>query len=137
MADLESTLSGILSDPEAMSKIQDLGKSLGLTGNDSQKGSTQKAESNPLSGLDLSSISSLSSLLGSNSSQNTDTSDIMKKLTSFLPLISRMDQEDETTALLKALRPFLSADKRRRLDDASKMLRIMRILPFIRSAGIF
>ncbi len=137
MADLESTLSGILSDPEAMSKIRDLGKSLGLTENNSQK-ETPPAKSNPLSGLDISSISSLTSLLGSNSSQSTDTSDnTMQKLTSFLPLLSKMNQEDETTALLRALRPFLSADKRRRLDDASKMLKVMRMLPFIRSAGIF
>lgn len=141
MADLESTLSGILSDPEAMSKIMDLGKSLGLTDSKTKNTSPQeKEESSP--SADLSSLSSLSSLLKGNPFENTsvntkDTAEIMGKLTAFLPLISKMNQEDETTALLCALRPFLSEQRRKRLDDASKMLRLTRLLPFIRSAGLF
>lgn len=137
MADLESTLSGILSDPEAVRKLQELGKSLGLTDKESPPPQSQPANSNPLSGIDLSSVSSLSSLLGFNSSQNTETSDFMGKLKSFLPLLSNMNKEDETTALLKALRPFLSQSRQKRLDDASKMLRVMHILPLISSAGLF
>ena len=133
MADLETTLSGILSDPEAVKKLQELGKSLGLSPEE-QNIPKSPVKSAPESGFNL---SALSSLLG-NSSQSTQASDegMMQKLTSFLPLISRMNHEDETTALLSALRPFLSQEKCRRLDDASKMLRIMRILPFIRNSGL-
>lgn len=136
MADLESTLSEILSDPEAVSRIRDLGKSLGLTGDTPAQDSPQKEQS-PLSGPDLSSLSSLTSLLGAGSSQNTENADLMKKFTSFLPILTRMNSEDEATALLRALRPFLSEEKRKRLDDASKMLKVMRILPLIRSTGLF
>lgn len=135
MADLESTLSGILSDPDAMSKIMELGKSLGLTGNDeptpSAKESKEKSDISPLASLFK------GSPFESTSKKDFDTPELMGKLASFLPLLSKMNQEDETTALLCALRPFLSEQKRKRLDDASKMLRLMRILPFIRSAELF
>lgn len=141
MADLESTLSSILSDPDAMSKIMDLGKSLGLTDNNHQNTNTQKNEV-PSTAPDLSSLSSLTSLIKGNPFESTsansqNTAEIAGKLSAFLPLLSKMNQEDETTALLCALRPFLSEQRRKRLDDASKMLRLTRLLPFIRSAGLF
>lgn len=120
MADIESTLSGILSDPEAVKKLQDLGKSLGLTED------TPKPASSP--------VSSITSLL---SSGGNDSPDLTSKLGAFLPIISKMNQEDDTTALLRALRPFLSESRQKRLDDASKMLRVMHILPLINSAGLF
>ena len=121
MADLESTLSGILSDPEAMEKIQELGKSLGL-GNAPK----ESAPSSP--------FPSLSSLIQSN---KTDSPDLAGKISTFLPILSKMNTEDETTTLLRALRPFLSKERQKRLDDAGKMLKIMHILPLISSGGLF
>lgn len=132
MADLESTLSSILSDPSAVKKIQELGKSLGLAdGNDSNEP--------PKQGTDL---SALSSLLTQTPVQSTSVlsgitdPDILSKITKFLPILGKMKGDDETTILLNALRPFLSEHRRKRLDDAGKMLRIMRILPFIKDFGI-
>ena len=143
MADLETALSGILSDPEAMSKIMDLGKSLGLTesgSSETEKVTPKNEQTTPASSFD--SLSSLTSLLKGNSSADNhsgafETTAVMSKLATFLPLINKMNSEDETTALLNALRPFLSEQKRRRLDDAGKMLRVMKILPFLSSTGLF
>lgn len=131
MADLENTLQNILSDPNAVDKIRELGKSLGLTSDNS--------EPRQNSGADL---SALSSLLTQTPVQNTSPlsgitdPDILSKITKFLPILGKMNSDDETTALLNALRPFLSEHRRKRLDDAGKMLRIMRILPFIKDFGI-
>ena len=138
MADIENTLSGILSDPDAMNKIRELGKSLGLTGDNST--SVPQKDKNTSNGFD---ISSLSSFLSGNTNSNQSSAlrglstDSLNSLTKFLPLLSSMNTENEATALLNALRPFLSEQKRKRLDDAEKMLKIMQILPFIRSQGIF
>lgn len=134
MADLESTLQGILSDPKAMEQIQALGKSLGLT-----SGNAESTNNPPKSTTDLSALSSLLNPAPAQSSSvlsGITDPDILSKITKFLPILGKMKGDDETTALLGALRPFLSDHRQKRLDDASKMLRIMRILPFIKDFGI-
>lgn len=145
MDNLQDTIGSILSDPDAMAKIQELGKSLGLTGgNDNTAVPTpapqEQAKTSTGSNIDLSALSGMLSglnSLGSNNSVPLPDPNTLGAITKFLPLLSGMNQEDEATALLYALRPFLSGQKQKRLDDAGKMLRIMRVLPMIRSTGLF
>lgn len=140
MDNLESAIGNILSNPEAMSKISELSKSLGLTSNNPP----QTSQSNN-QGLDLSALSGLlGGLQSSSPPQNPLSSltsggispELLSTVSKFLPLIRDMNREDESTVLLNALRPFLSGDKCRRLDEAQKMLRIMRILPALRGTGL-
>lgn len=145
MDNLQDIFSSVLSDPEAVSKLRSLGQELGLTGNTGNTGNTpQKKTPSAAPSFDL---SALSGLLGSsgNNSQNSPQSglanslspDTMQSIAKIMPLLSGMNSDDEATALLTALRPFLSGDKRRRLDEAGKMLRVMRILPKLRNTGLF
>lgn len=53
------------------------------------------------------------------------------------PLMASMNKEDENTALLRALRPYLHGDREKRLDDAIQILRFMRILPLLQEKGLF
>lgn len=141
MDNFEEALGNILSNPEAMSKISELSKSLGLSQSDT---SSQKENTN--SGFD---ISMLSNLLGGSAPKKEDKNplssllngsfspELLSSLTRFLPLLQGMNKEDESTVLLNALRPFLSKDKRKRLDEAQKMLKIMRIIPKLKGTGIF
>lgn len=141
MDNFEETLGNILSNPEAMSKISELSKSLGLSQSDT---SSQKENTN--SGFDM---SMLSNLLGGSAPKKEDKNplssllngsfspELLSSLTRFLPLLQGMNKEDESTVLLNALRPFLSKDKRKRLDEAQKMLKIMRIIPKLKGTGIF
>ena len=48
------------------------------------------------------------------------------------PLISSLQQETDGTRLLRALRPLLSPSRQKRLDEAIRMLQLMRILPFLK-----
>ncbi len=140
MDNFEETIGSILSNPEAMSKIEELSKSLGLTQN------TSNTNSHENSGIDM---SMLKGLLGGNApkkeSENPLSSllsgdfspSLLSTVTKFLPLLQGLNREDESTVLLNALRPFLSQEKCKRLDEAGKMLRIMRILPKIKNMGIF
>ena len=57
-------------------------------------------------------------------------------LSALAPLITMGQQEDDSTRLLSALRPLLSAEKQDKLDKALKMLRLMRMIPFIKESGI-
>lgn len=119
MDDIQSKISQIMSDPEAMKQMQGLGEMLGLTGN---KPEAPQPKQEPSAQNDI------SSLLG------TDT---MSSVTKLLPVLSSMKQEDETTHLLHALRPFLSEEKRKRLDEAKKMLQLLKVLPMLKNNGLF
>ena len=51
--------------------------------------------------------------------------------------MGNLNKDDENTALLKALRPYLHGDREKRLDDAIQSLRIMKVLPLIQEKGLF
>ena len=53
------------------------------------------------------------------------------------PLLSTIRQEDKNTRLLRALRPMLGQERQRKLDEAEKMLQMLRILPLLKGTGIF
>lgn len=119
MGELEDKLSSILSDPEAMSKLQTLGRSLGLdTGGLGRNVSPAPAPS-PVSSL---------------FSQKGD--DLSTMLMRLAPLLSDMGKDDETACLLNALKPFLSKPRQQRLEQAGKMLRVMKLLPVIKNTGL-
>ena len=63
----------------------------------------------------------------------TDTIQTVMKL---MPLISDMQKDDDTTRLLKALKPFLSVERRKKLDEAAKLLRLTKLLPLIRQLNL-
>ncbi len=140
MDNFEEAIGNILSNPEAMSKISELSKSLGL----GQNTSNQNEQKN--SGFDM---SMLSNILGGSTPKKEEQNplsslmsgglspELLSSITRFLPLLQGLNREDESTALLNALRPFLSKEKQKRLSDAEKMLKIMRILPKLKGTGIF
>jgi hypothetical protein len=58
-------------------------------------------------------------------------------MTALAPLMSSYSAEDETSALLKALRPFLSEEKSKRLDQAQRMIKLLRLIPLLKESGLF
>ena len=61
----------------------------------------------------------------------------LSALLKLAPLMGNLNKDDENTALLKALRPYLHGDREKRLDDAIQILRIMKVLPLIQEKGLF
>ena len=53
------------------------------------------------------------------------------------PMMASMNRDDQDTVLLKALRPYLHGDREKRLDDAIKILRFIKIMPLLREKGLF
>ncbi len=117
MDDIQSQISRIMSDPEAMKQVQSLGEILGISQN--QKPPEPKPPEP---------VKDISSLLGS---------DTLSGITKLMPVLSSIKQEDETTRLLLALKPFLSEDKRRKLEEAKKMLQFLKVLPLLKNGGLF
>ena len=104
MDDLSEKLDRLLGSPDGMKRIEEMMAALG--------GMSSPPEEVPLplpseGGFDLG------------------------KILQFLPLIEQFGKEDDAARLLKALRPFLAAERQTRLDDASGFLKIARLLPLL------
>ncbi len=122
MSGLEDKLAGILSDPEAVSKLKSLGQALGL---DTSGGFPAQQKPQPQQSFNL-------PFMGQSGGNDETLSTIMR----LAPLLSDMGKDDETACLLNALKPFLSEQRRMRLEQAGKMLKVMRLLPLIKNSGL-
>ncbi|MBQ7966138.1 MAG: hypothetical protein IJ331_08665 [Ruminococcus sp.] len=118
MDDLSAKISQILSDPQALQQIKGLGEQLGFPNTFSEpQVNEHREEPQP--------------------QMNTGFSpDMMSMLTKLAPMMNSMNSEDDTTRLLKALRPFLSDERKKKLDEASKLLKMMKLLPLIKDFGV-
>ena len=125
MSDFEEKLNAILSNPEAMAQVMNLAQSLGGSGafgeSDAQEGSpSPDCGSSGETGDFFSGLGNLGSLF----------SQIDPKLIErLLPLLGEMNskESDERIQLLYALRPFLKAERRDKVEravNAAKMIRI-------------
>ena len=112
MSELQDTINQIMRDPEAMRQVQSLGEKLGLSGNPMPP----SASPTPAPG------------------GNTE---MMAALSKLAPLMSSAAPNDETTALLNALKPFLSGEKLQRLQSAGRLIRLVRMIPLLRESGMF
>lgn len=133
MDDLSAQLNQILSDPQSMSQIQSLISSMGL-GGDSAKSSPP-----PPQPSGQSNANALASLLGSGSTSASSPlagADMISAFTRLAPLLSQIQQEDDSTRLLHALRPMLSEKRQKKVDEAVRIIHLLRLLPLIKETGI-
>lgn len=127
MDNIGDLLSSVLSDPDAMSKLRDTAKQFGLDA-DALIGETgasetsavrqsEPAENSPQTGLGI----------------NTDMIAAIAKIT---PLLSKLNEEDDMTRLIHALRPYLSGDRRKKADEADKIMAVMRLIPLLKNTNL-
>ena len=53
------------------------------------------------------------------------------------PLLSQAGQEDDATRLLRALRPLLGHARQKKVDEAIRILQMLRLLPLLKESGAF
>lgn len=111
--DLSEKLSGILNDPEAMQEIAALASQLGMDSPGVHK-EEEKPPEPPAR------------------SDNTAA-----QLMSLVPMLGSLKQEDDTTRLLDAMRPFLSEDRRQKLDKAKRLIKVMKLMPLLKDLPLF
>lgn len=116
MDDITDKIGQLLNDPQAMEQIMSL-KNLLLPDNDSEAPSQSEPKK---------SSSPAKSMLPSFSD------DTMRTIMKIMPLLSDIKKDDDTTRLLQALRPFLGAERQKKLDEAAKILQLIKILPVIK-----
>ena len=111
MDDLSEKLSGILNDPEAMRDIAALASQLGVDAPGVHK------EEKPR--------------------ETTPNNDTAAQLMALAPMLGSLKQEDDTTRLLDAMRPFLSEERQQKLDKAKRLIKVMKLMPLIKDLPLF
>lgn len=142
MDDLSKKISDLLSSPDGMDKIRSAMASLGMDGDGGGEAAAPSREENEPEGGGLNdALQSLLAGLGGgmpekNAPKEGGGMPDLSVLAKLAPLMAGMNREDENTALLKALRPYLHGDREKRLDDAIQILKFMRILPLLQDKGL-
>jgi len=118
MDDMQSGISKILEDPESMAKIREMASSLfggsGEPAPEPQSTESLSKETQNMGGL-----------------EGFDMNTLMK-----IGRVLNRKSTDNRSALLLALKPHLSEERRGRVDKAVKILKIVDLLPLIKDSGI-
>lgn len=153
MDDLASKLGEMLNSPGALDQIKSIAGLLGGSASGSQPAGnpSNTASNSPLAGIlgNLASNPQLAGLLGGvmnpqppapqpeqqGSTPGVD-GEMLQTIMKIAPLLSNFRQEDDSTRLLHALRPMLGEERQKKLDEAIKLLQLMRILPLLKGSNL-
>ena len=114
--ELSRKIDALLNSPDGMEKIRSTMAALGLT----PEGAAEKPPEPPA-------VSSEAPAAGDGG---------LGGLLNLAPLLGSLGGDDQNTALLKALRPYLHDGREKRLDDSIKLLQLMKLLPLLQG-GLF
>lgn len=134
MSQLEEMINGVLNDPEQMKKIMDIaGSIMGGSGESQPEGEAAHPSEPPsdLGGI-MKGLSGLSGIPGL-SGLSGGLGNLAKGF-----LSGAGGRDEEKTALLEAMRPWLSEKRQGKLDRAMKLARVMRIAgaAFLKNGGL-
>ena len=129
MEDMGEKIRSILSDEESMKQISELAEML-TAGMDNSSSDT------PSSGTpDLSSL--FSGLTGGSSSNNSSSGDMdISKMMQLMSAVSGASTEDKNTALIAALKPYLSEKKQKKAEQAIKLLKAFAVFTALKEQGL-
>lgn len=149
MDDISAKLNEILSNPQSMQQIQSMMSSLGGSESTATQTPQPAQVAQQAQGGGLPDMSMLSSLLGSMGSQQGavstqteevadsgfDAAQMMSAVSKMAPLMGKMKEEDDSTRLLRSLRPLLSNERQQKLDESLKIMQLMRLMPMMKNSG--
>ena len=118
MEDIAKKLAELLDSPEELESLMGMAQTLLGTPPDGETPGESNAGSTDSGGLNLSS---------------NEMAALMKMLSAF----KGGGASDDRVRLLMALKPHLSGERRKKADQAAKMLRLVPLLPLLKESGIF
>ena len=130
MDDLASKLGELLNNPESMERIKNLASMLGGS-------AAAAASANPAPPAAIPAAPEPPAEEAHAPAMPSVDNESLQMIMKIAPLLSRVRQEDDSTRLLHALRPFLGEEKRKKLDEAIKLMQFLRMVPYIRNMGLF
>lgn len=118
MADINEKLQEILSSPDGMQQLQ---------------GAADRLQE-MLGSSDLGSL--LSGLGKEQTAPTTSAPPDLSLLSKAAPLLSKMQQDDDSAKLLKALRPYLHKEQQIWIDEALDILKWVRLATLLKEQGV-
>lgn len=154
MDDIGQQINQFLSDPNNMQQLQSMASALGLGGNaqgqQAPAGPPPQNQGQPGAGApDLSALAGMLGAMGGSQQQSPpaaqanalaslgDNAQMLGLVTKLAPLLGQVNREDDSTRLLRALRPLLSDARQKKVDEAMRILQMMRLLPLLKESGVF
>lgn len=146
MEDLASMITQFLGSEEGMNQLRSVTDALGLDSFGAGNGGAQpsapnspqpQAQASGGGGSAMPDLAGLFSSLGGKGGGSSESSGL--DLNTMLLLgraVSAFSQEDRNTDLLRALKPHFSPDRAKKVDDAIRILQLIRLLPLVKDLGI-
>ena len=126
MDDIASMITQFLESEEGMAQLSAVSQALGLGDISS---TLQQNEQSGSGGS--------GSALNRGAKQQSMPQIDMNTLMMMQRAISMMGQEDKNTELLRALKPHFSPERAKKVDDAIKIMQMMRLMPMAKELGLF
>ena len=128
MDDLTKKLGDLINSPEGMQKIQSALAAMGMGGDGSMEDEPAEAAAPMEHPREAGPVVAAS---------HHDGLPDLTMLAKLAPLLQNFRKDDENTALLKALRPFLKNEREKRLDDTIKIMQFIKVMPLLQEKGLF
>lgn len=125
MEDLAAAVQSILNDPQSMAQLQGVMNSLGMNPPQAPAPATPPVQQKPAATAPL-------NLLNTLNSSDPMTAMLLRAA----PLLASANREDDSTRLLAALRPLLGEARQKKLDEASKILKLLHLLPLLKESSV-
>ena len=159
MEDITSRINQILSDPQSVQMLQSMAQNLGLGGPAPEQQPSAPLMVPPLDpspvspslsagaappagngGIDMNQLSALLGQfgLGKNQPQSPPAPAIdMNSLLQIQKAMQLFTQGNKNVDLLRSLRPLLSEQRQKKVDDAIRIMQLIQMLPMLKESGLF
>lgn len=115
MDNIGDILNSVLSDPDAMAKLKETAKQLGLD----TESSSDKDPPPAATGK---------------SENAAKSADLLSAINQLVPMLGKLQEEDDMSRLIHALKPYLTGNRLKKAEEADKIMTIMRIIPLLKEA---
>lgn len=129
MEDIGTLLEQLLSDPQALSRLGELAAGMGLGNGQGQPTGEEDGKQSAVPDL-----SSLLGALGGDAGKAAPAAD-PALLGRIMQVVTAVSAPDRDTRLLMALQPFCGEHRRKKVEEAARLLRIIRLLPLLEEAS--
>ena len=134
MDDLNSTISSILGDPSKMEQLRQVAQSLGINTGGAEQ-SPPGAIASILQNFQTAGGNSAAANAGNAGSAGTGAPNL-DAVSKIAGIMGTFNQSDKNIDLLRSLKPHFSETRAGRIDDAVRIMQLMRAWPALRDSGL-
>ncbi len=136
MEDISAKIGEILRSPEQMQKLQNLASMLGLGGGEGNTEPPPPQNVHPGGGETPEPLSNLFQAANGSGLFGSFDPSMISSVIGLINKAGKLEKEDKGVALLRSLKPLLSEERGKRIDDAARILILARMFPLLRESGL-